>query len=195
MANIFFHHVYKKRQETKNKKHPRLSRSSYATDEDEMEANNIYLQTGGATLPFDSTQKADLLSVAMLCPYEGGRAVYLARAMVALFNDTIVFNDSTACVQAWHHYRKLEKDTGVGIKVLLFPNPATDELNYNLTANEKNPVIKIDIFNLSGQLLQTVEKTSLSGKIQLRKFPPSIYSVRVNLNDKILVRKKLSIIR
>ncbi|MEZ5068735.1 MAG: hypothetical protein R2847_09700 [Bacteroidia bacterium] len=39
-----------------------------------------------------------MLNIAEQCPYSGGKAVYMARGLVALFNDTIMYEDESNCL-------------------------------------------------------------------------------------------------
>ena len=40
-----------------------------------------------------------ILSIAEQCPYSGGVAVYIARSLIALFNDSIIYDDENNCLQ------------------------------------------------------------------------------------------------
>ena len=73
------------------------------------------------------TDMNTLLTIAMQCPYSGGVSVYQARNMLALFNDSLEYDDKYACLQEGI-YRMAQTANGfanyTAIDFDLVPNPA-----------------------------------------------------------------------
>ncbi|MCD4747082.1 MAG: T9SS type A sorting domain-containing protein [Bacteroidales bacterium] len=65
------------------------------------------------------------------------------------------------------------KNTG---KIKLYPNPATDAISYTLT--NKNPFL-IEVYNLQGQKLKTINVSSASGIIDISELKSGIYAIRI----------------
>ena len=65
------------------------------------------------------------------------------------------------------------------IQVLLYPNPATDQLKVRLSKLDLNP-IAISIYTITGQRIQTYKTNRLETAIDISPLAPGIYFVRIN---------------
>lgn len=63
----------------------------------EIAINDILIHAALDTVAFDSLQRQTIETIAAMCPLEGGVAVYKARSLLYLYNDTIWFDDETLC--------------------------------------------------------------------------------------------------
>jgi len=81
---------------------------------------------------FSPTDSASIYSIASLCPALGGKAVYKARSLYALLNDSIYFDDDSLCVSQSVMFRLQENQNQAEIlKAIekIYPNPVIDILN------------------------------------------------------------------
>jgi hypothetical protein len=87
----------------------------------QQEYNQVFLDmiVNGQTEP-DSTQRETLLAIAVQCPYEGGDAVYQARA---LLGDGAVYDDSTACDTSGQQFLMRPTNPSETIEFSITPNP------------------------------------------------------------------------
>ncbi len=140
----------------------------------------------------------NLLIIAHQCPYQGGESVDKARMFVALFNDSIVYDDLATCL-AQGYYRttnsptnSISKDAMLTIK----PNPAKDFVEITLI-NAKSDFYTIEIRDVNDQLLYS------ENKIQCREikllntsiFSSGIYLLKVKEENGNLIHSKLIIVR
>jgi hypothetical protein len=87
----------------------------------QQEYNQVFLDmvVNGQMGP-DSLQRVTLLAIAVQCPYEGGDAVYQARA---LLGDGAVYDDSTACDTTGQQFLKRPVSTMQLLEFKVAPNP------------------------------------------------------------------------
>ncbi len=153
------------------------------------EMNLIYEEQGLDGIP---PFYADILAIANLCPFEGGVAVYQARTLVALFNDSIVYNDDMVCLQSGIYRMGSTKNEIKSEELKIIPNPASDEVT--ILTGSKNGICLIELFNVMGEKLLT-EKLDCKvneHKISVKNFANGIYSMKLKtetstLNQKIIV--------
>jgi hypothetical protein len=100
--------------------------------------NSIFLNTiAKGNYSFDSTQQAQLESIAFQCPFKGGNAVYKARSLYVIIKDT-TYNDSLYCANAEKRSRFSDPENGANEQLSgegdkkkgfkLYPNPASNAL-------------------------------------------------------------------
>jgi hypothetical protein len=106
----------------------------------ERKINDIYLRTLGQGIDSLGTDDSLALeSMIHICPMAGGKAIFRARALYNLLNDTIVYNDSLVCRQAGYFRQSQEelmpqlppKETINEVSFNLYPNPGKDKLFIN----------------------------------------------------------------
>ncbi len=137
-----------------------------------------------------------ILSIAQQCPYKGGRAVYAARAMIKIFNDTIAYDDNAVCHEQGIFRTITTSSTDSQIKVSIKPNPANDKIEITLNGIEEG-LCSIDIINMLDESVQR-DRFNCSEKkkiISINRLLPGIYTTRVKINNEYFLSEKLVIIR
>jgi serine protease AprX len=107
-----------------------------------------------------------------------------AAGLTSVYIDTVTVNLQAACVQA---------DV---TEVVIAPNPAHDHLTVRVTTPDASSNIVIRIFNSTGQLMASLNKSKLAGtaffeNISLVRFAKDKYYVSVYDNNKLIATKEL----
>ena len=124
-------------------------------------ANNV---TQRENYELEEEELNDLLTIAEYCPIRYGPAVYSARVLIntQYGNETLTWEDEELCT-AGIDYRKsnirIDEDLNQNNNIIIYPNPATSELNFKVLFNSKCPKGSIS----------TVEITDVLGNIVLKK--------------------------
>ena len=129
------------------------------------------------------------------CPMAGGPAVFRARALYALVDDKIMFDDFKICNSASIQLKKAKDAAGQGTFFKLYPNPANDKatLEYYISETE---TIKFELMNATGQELIKVNLKGgkLSYTFSTKDLKPAVYHYRV-VSSKGVENGKLIIVR
>ena len=132
-----------------------------------------------------------LKSDVFMCPALGGDAVYKARSIHILFNDTIEYNDELACLNAGIQYRKANTEKHhADFAISIFPNPTKDLLMFQGLEHVTHPV-QIVVTNMLGQ--EVLSTNCLPGHINLNvsKLPSGVYGIKlISKIDTILFNNK-----
>lgn len=123
--------------------------------EPEKTINEIYLRTiGSEQYTFTEDQIQAIHYIAHMCPAIGGSAVYKARSLYALFNDTISYDDANICLQQGILYRLAQNSSKERVKenVIIYPNPTTDFITIKYLGEELKS-FELEITNATGQLV------------------------------------------
>ncbi|MGE0636516.1 MAG: T9SS type A sorting domain-containing protein [Bacteroidia bacterium] len=100
---------------------------------------------------------------------------------------TTVSNGSNTITQGFHqtllNVTAVEEQSVAGVNVTVFPNPTSDVLNINLTNNLKD--LQMDLFDMTGKLLQAREIGSAEGNVQISmtEYARANYLLRVYSAD------------
>ena len=134
--------------------------------------------------------------VAVQCPYSGGPAVYRARTLISLINDSMQYEDEMVCgilgiMRAHSLTDEAEKNY---LKV--FPNPASQSVQL-VYSGLKNATITLEVLNTLGQLV--ISKNILSYNntyyLDLSNLKSDLYSIRLKdgngeqVNCKLVITK------
>ena len=117
-------------------------------------SKNIYYEPSTLN-PQPSTRNPQLAAIAFQCPFEGGHAVYRARALY-LLNERAAFNDVQLCQNSEDRPPSLP---GAALSAepaedfLLFPNPTQGGWNLGVPESHVGQPLSIRIHDISGQLL------------------------------------------
>lgn len=153
-----------------------------------------YANNGQATV---NANYAALLAIAQQCPYAGGPAVYNARAMLELVNDTLEYYDDAVCLQSGI-YRIMQESMTVTpvFDFKLIPNPASQQVTVELNFTNEEAV-KFEIRNVLGGLVKevSIDKGVRTIVFSVNQFEQGIYFVRVRKDGLTLNAKRLTIIR
>jgi len=137
----------------------------------ERRVNTIYLNTVAVNnFAFDEEQIVELAEIAHLCPALGGTAVFKARSLYALVNDTALYNDDGVCLEQGVMYRLSKTNSANEGKVLntpltVFPNPTNGK--FILKSKFELPLkVQIRILNSLGQVLHN-ELVEIKGEYEV----------------------------
>ncbi len=161
--------------------------------------DSIYLKTlPYGNFGYDSSQIATLYSIALQCPYNGGEAVFDARAMLKLINDTTDYDDSILCATEDLAVAKRRAPTSVDTNYSfnLFPNPANSTINlsYNLGVMNSAQLFLYDMLGREFLVINLDNKNNFV-TIDISKMSPGLYYARVTTNTKNIFGSKFLVIR
>jgi hypothetical protein len=136
----------------------------------------------------------ELLAVANQCPAAGGQSVYRARAMLALINDSLAYNDNLSCLQSGI-YREIVADNN-NFNIEIIPNPASDLITVKVM-NPKEGFCNLTIHNTLGAIVSSsIFNCEISEHfINVEKLTIGIYFVHVNFEGNYRNTQKLIIIK
>lgn len=167
------------------------------TDEYEQIMNEVEIayQTGGISAL--QSRYNDVLSIAVQCPHVGGKAVYKARSLMALLNDTIEYDDASVCTQAG--YRKAaanEQTKEIKESIRIVPNPANDKVTVTLS-NDMSGICEILFYDIAGKLILSKE-LECNQKIHsfiIKNLSEGMYIIQVRQTAHVYEQFKLIIAR
>jgi len=113
------------------------------------------------------------------CPYTGGPAVYRARTLVALFNDTIDYENS--CLQNGSlRIQQPVKNVKTTPLIAVNPNPADSKIDIRINKDLEG-ICKIEIATSLGSIVYSEIRNckEKSFSIQTSFLTPGIYAVKV----------------
>ncbi|MBK7966103.1 MAG: T9SS type A sorting domain-containing protein [Bacteroidetes bacterium] len=123
------------------------------------------------------------LNIAQQCPSQGGSAVYRARFFVALFNDSITYDDFSVCL-AQGYYREMSpylNQPAFETNLIIKPNPANEQVEIILENTYAQDYI-LRITDIEGRIKFHFNKATSDYKtnINTETLSPGIYFVLVN---------------
>ncbi|MEP7169015.1 MAG: T9SS type A sorting domain-containing protein [Bacteroidota bacterium] len=152
--------------------------------------NEIYLRIfTSSDSVLSSADTAALESIAYSTVTEGGDAVYYARAMLQLeITDTEDEEDSRL---AGSPQPVSETITTVPDDIIIYPNPAKDEITVFSKGFTDNEQVIIKIYELSGRLLINQKFSSSANRVQLKlsNLSEGLYTISVNTIEKTATQK------
>ncbi|MFQ5446393.1 MAG: T9SS type A sorting domain-containing protein [Saprospiraceae bacterium] len=161
----------------------------------EPTVKHIYLNTVALGIAeFDAAQLADLESVAGQCPLTGGSAVFKARSLLAMVQDSL-YDDETLCQQIGQRSNKNLKN-GASPIFTLFPNPAKNEVTVTFSPyTELSRVIVLS--DATGREIwrKEVQRSQHSVVFDTRGLEPGVYFFTLLENKVKKGIEKLIIIR
>jgi len=168
-------------------------------EQNEQIVNDIYLSTiAKGIYNFTIAQSGSLLSIGQQCPMLGGNAVYKARGMYAMINDTIRYDDVNTCLQngvilreQYHSYTN-----STASSVFIVPNPAKQNatLYYQLPENAKGKMLMFDIVG-KNQITKELNKNSSQIDIDVSNLSDGIYFYKVLTDGFEIGNGKLAVIK
>ncbi|MBE7510756.1 MAG: T9SS type A sorting domain-containing protein [Bacteroidia bacterium] len=121
---------------------------------------------------------AQLLSLAEQCPYYGGEAVYRARAVLELVNDSLVYNDDANCL-LYGIYRQGQTTINNDLNIVVKPNPANEYVFIKVLCND-DVKFKTQIFNVYGQIIYEGNlNCNKENKIITKEFKQGVYTILI----------------
>lgn len=161
----------------------------------EKQVNEIYLSTVGKEVDsFTVDQTNTLFYIANQCPMVGGNAVYKARSLYRLINDTIVFDDQQLCLVHGIIVKNLKPQDAnfVGVK----PNPTRGQATLVLVEELNAPAVFI-LFNIIGTevMRYALPVETVRFEFSTTTLSPALYYYQVRGPSGLIGDGKLSIIK
>jgi hypothetical protein len=158
--------------------------------ENEVEENlitvySIEANKAGAT--YSAEQLLVLETVANLCPYSAGYAVYNARTILRSLDPDLEYSNACETVSRKYAPGAIQKNS----TLKLYPNPANNLLNIELS--EGTGILTI--YNVIGESVMNIKITALNTSIALEHIPAGIYTYKLNGNNQSINSGKLVIIK
>ena len=169
--------------------------TSELIEANQKQVNDIYLGTVAKDIDsFTAAQASQLFDIANQCPMLGGNAVFRARALYGLIDDTQDFNDPLICLQQGIVVKSLEAAEVNAIAVV--PNPATDEASLLLTEEWDTPGVLIVYDALGAEVFHLVVPAYTPRySFSTASLAPAVYHYQVRAPSGALSHGKLSIVR
>lgn len=162
--------------------------------------NEVYLSTLARGLfTFNENQKTLISWVAYQCPHYGGNAVYKARAMYKLINDTVTFDDDAICYSFGYRNDEASDETSSRINTYnVYPNPNNGQfvLASSVTNKMIGATITITVTDVLGRMVysnETRHQPLLA--IDLSHLSQGLYHLIVNENNQAAFKTNISIIK
>jgi len=139
----------------------------------------------------DSLDQQIVNDIASQCALLGGDAVYRARAILKLFNQS-GFNDDSICTQALQQYGSEKIQDLHKIQVFIQPNPSSDIINIQLDYSEAI-IENIVIRDGTGKIINRIKNELNSNYLELSiiELNPGIYFLEFEFNNGKLLNKKI----
>ena len=139
--------------------------------------------------------KAALEEIIWQCPKSGGHAVYQARALYHLVNDSIIFNDSLFCSNGFSLRQEapLSKSNNLlEAFIKMIPNPAEKSVNFQLNLPLDNAA-DIYIWDIMGRIVEktSIEKGNLNKVVALPNCKSGLYFVNIIVGNQSIFKDKL----
>ncbi|MFN5629567.1 MAG: T9SS type A sorting domain-containing protein, partial [Bacteroidota bacterium] len=167
----------------------------------EKAVNDIYFRTYGVgidTLSFED--KNVLEQIIHLCPQAGGTAVYRARSIYELTNDSVEYRDSAVCQNVGYFRIAMQQIADqvvdntpksnqiIDFSLSIFPNPTKQDLNLSFSEVFSGNVIITDAL---GKVVHrhTITQSINLYTIDLKRLAVGVYYLYLS-NDKIILNKK-----
>jgi hypothetical protein len=137
---------------------------------------------------------SNLFSVANQCPAAGGQSVYRARAMLALLNDSIEYNDANVCLQSGIYKEGISESMINEFE--LIPNPASDHIIIKF----KKPTTGLCYIRINNSLGSNLMSFRLNCEIvehdiNVMGLETGVYFVEVKYENSVPQTKKLIILK
>ncbi len=159
--------------------------------------NELYLQSLSTDfIEYSPSQVYQLFSIAQQCPYAGGPAVYMARAIYHDINDEWEYDDISTCL-AQGIFRTTQSVEQLEMKKLVLkPNPASDKVEIQFNP-EKNVEYGLEIFDNTGRYIKkiTLPSDQPSYILNISELYSGLYVVKLKANNSVIDRTKLLIIK
>ncbi|MBX7183104.1 MAG: T9SS type A sorting domain-containing protein [Bacteroidia bacterium] len=125
----------------------------------------------------DSTETAELETLAVLCPYEYGSSVHTARAILSLYDTTFVIRLNPCEIPVEPELRKKDPNQGGlnknNLTIGLYPNPSDGVLNFDVSSENIGTLAGYDI---TGRQIYSQTKTwAGKSEFRIKDLPTGIY--------------------
>ena len=156
--------------------------------------NELFTQLEEANYTNLNEVHSQLLSIAEQCPYYGGEAVYRARAVIALVNDSIEYNDDVNCLLYGIYRQGVIANEKKNSIIIVRPNPANEYVSVKVNCRN-NETFVTEITNAVGQIvLQDILQCNVENVMKINQLQQGVYTVIVRTSFKTQ-SFKLTIVR
>jgi hypothetical protein len=156
--------------------------------------NKVWLETlAKGIYEFDASQLGTIESIAGQCPLSGGNAVFKARGLMSIVKDTIFYDDNLCNNSYGNRLAGQEEQSNF---VLLFPNPASDQLTL-----EFEEAIEVEyeliLYSVTGQRYARymLSERQKSFTVDIGTIPSGLYFYEIRDNEKNIASGKLTIMK
>ncbi|MBV6405235.1 MAG: hypothetical protein GFGODING_02002 [Flavobacteriales bacterium] len=163
--------------------HPAQGTDAAPVTSDPIEANEktvnaIYLATIGKDVDgFTTTQANDLFAIASQCPMLGGNAVFKARSLYWLIDDSYDFDDQLLCLP---HGIIVKSLTDQANEVKVIPNPASDEATLVLARSLDEPSTFAVFDAVGAEVMRHAVQSEMSRLVfSTASLAPSLYHYEI----------------
>lgn len=169
--------------------------TSEAIEENLKTVTDIHLATNGKDVDnFTPEQATALFAIANQCPMIGGNAVFKARSLYALIDDTQEFDDVLLCLPHGIVVKSLHVQPDIVASII--PNPASDEATLVLSREMEGSSTLIMYDAIGAEVLQS----SIPGRTTRLAFStaalaPGLYHYKVLGAGGVIGNGKLTIVR
>jgi Secretion system C-terminal sorting domain len=167
-------------------------------EQNEKKVLGIFFSTiGVGNWSLNASQQSELSAIAALCPLSDGEAVFSARALLSLFEETPVFwNDAVYCQKKSGGRSQEEINIESKQHLRLYPNPVNESLTIDYDDFPDFAEQKLLITNLYGQVVKDVALKGKRGNaiINVSGLSEGVYYYYVPASGKSLFSGKLIIV-
>ncbi len=156
--------------------------------------NGIFLQYMNKGMQgLTAGELSSLQTIAQQCPLSAGHAVLQARALIAVVNEEVVnYNDDLICsggqlIQA--PQEGTVSDTDISRELIVFPNPAKDEITILLPSGLEEESLRLTIYDTFGKAILKRVVREPSFNISIRDLANGMYFLKVQSTEKEYVTK------
>ena len=141
--------------------------------------------------------KAALEEIIWQCPKSGGHAVYQARALYHLVNDSLIFNDSLFCSNGFSLRREAPISTTNNTlqqAVKMYPNPTDRNVIFQFDLPLENEV-NVYIWDVTGRIAERFSfgKGTINKQVLLSNCKAGLYFVNISDGSQSIFKEKLVI--
>ena len=164
-------------------------------ESNEKQINEIYLNTiAKQDYHFNQYQISIIDDIAHQCPFTGGKGIYKARALYALFYPFEVYDDKDICAAQNINWRKHNPITFCKDNINIYPNPAFNLIQIDFAAKSEADK-QFSLYDILGReiLSHTILASETTAKITVGKLSKGIYQVRITSDKQVTFTTKLII--
>lgn len=169
--------------------------TSELIETNEKAVNEAYLATVGKDVDsFTTTQADDLFAIANQCPMLGGNAVFKARSLYWLIDDSYDFDDQALCLQHGIMVKSLAAQPINAVTVV--PNPAVDEATLVLDRELDEPGSFVVYDAVGAEVMRQVVPIEMPRlAFSTASLAPALYHYQVRGPSGVIGVGKLTIVR
>lgn len=131
------------------------------------------------------------------CPFTDGIGVYQARVLLSPI-DSIATEYANSCETGENRSSFLNSESVEegNTALMVYPNPASDQLTINYQLTELDIAV-FEIYNVVGEkvLSQTLNTSEGEQKLSLSSLNSGVYFYKYSINDRIVRKDKLVIVK